>query len=113
MHMSSTQPHTVASQDPALDISHQYPHERVAAHTVDETAYTKGNMSEDNANPPQFSHEHNKDIESGVLAHEKASTGDISRIGSATSIKGHGVMGAMYKKYRVFVHAFNFCLFTG
>lgn len=101
------------SQDPALDISHQYPHERVGAHTVDETAYTKGKMSEDGANPPQFSHEHSKDIESGVLAHEKASTRDISQIGSATSIKSDGVMGAIYKKYRIFVHAFIFCLFTG
>lgn len=111
--MSSTQPHTVTSQDPALDISHQYPHEHAAAHAVDETVYTRENMSEDNANPPQFSHSHDKDIESGVLAQEKASTGDISRIGSGTSIKSNGVMGAMYKKYRVFVHAFAFCVFTG
>lgn len=96
-------------QDPTLDISHhQHPHENNAMpDTADETVYTRGSKSEDNTNPPPFSDSHNKDIESGIHSHEKESAGDISRIGSITSNRG------IYKKYKVFVHAFIFCLFTG
>lgn len=111
--MSSTQPHAATSQDPALDISHQYPHEHAAAQAVDGTPYARADMSDDNAIPPHSSHSHSKDIESGVLAQEKGSSGDISRIGSGTSVGGRGAGGGMYMKYRVFVHAFIFCLFTG
>lgn len=103
--MASAQP-----QDPTLDISHhQHPHENKAMpEMVDETAYTRGNKSEDNTSPPPpFSNSHSKDIESGIHSQDKESTGDISRIGSITS------NGGIYKKYKVFVHAFVFCLFTG
>lgn len=111
--MSPTQPHTVTSQDP---ISSQYPHEDYATtHKVDETVPKHENMSDDNANAnanlPQFSH--SKDVESGMLAQEKASTGDISRIGSGESITSDRSKRGFYEKYKVFVHAFIFCLFTG
>lgn len=101
--MASAQP-----QDPTLDISHhQHPHEnKTMPNMVDETVHTRGNESEDNTNPPPFSDSH-KDIESGIHEQEKESTGDTSRTGSATS------HGGIYKKYRVFVHAFIFCVFTG
>lgn len=111
------------SSDPALDISRQHQHEHThhggaaAAHTKDEPVYTHGTMPEDHQIPPQFSH---KDIET----EEKKGvplTGDIekgSRTGSGESVRSGGGGGGsssdgVFKKYRVFVHAFIFCLFTG
>lgn len=118
--MSSSEQHpttAAVTSDPTLDISHQHNHQHHGGaadfHSKEEPVYAHGALPEDNTAPPQFSH---KDIESGVVTEKKGtpSTGDIekgSRTGSGASVRSEG--GGFYKKYKIYVHAFIFCLFTG
>lgn len=113
----------MTSQDPVLDISQQHHHEHsnhggaAAGHTQGEKTYAQGNLPEDHQIPPQFPHSHSKDIESGVLTEEKhglPSAGTVERgSGSGTSVRSNGSKRSAYQKYKVFIHAFIFCLFTG
>lgn len=79
--------------DPVLDIERQH---------AEEPVYAQGEFA--------------RDVESGKHALpgtvEKES-GIGSGSGSGESVKSKRSAGAFYHKYKVFVHAFIFCLFTG
>lgn len=99
----------MSQADPPLNISNPHTTTTAATTKVDEPVYTNGGAPE--------GHTH-KDIESGDVKGAPAA-GDIekgSRTGSAASVRSAGGgagSGGFYRKYRVYVHGFVFCLFTG